>query len=105
MENNEEIIFKTLDNFESMSVEEQKMLLFILITSYIECLDGMKNTKSGSKEYEHWYYQKETYDFIMRLFVKPSKALTDNGVPSPKEFVLREARKQFDELNSRKVEA
>ncbi len=98
--NKEEIIEKTMSRFYPMSEEEQKILTYVLICSYIECLEGMENTTGKTKE--HWYYQKETYDFILRLFTKPAKELTEIGVLSPREFTFRQAQKEIDELN-RKV--
>lgn len=105
IKNKEEIIEKTLEKFYPMTEEEQKTLLFVLITSYLECLEGMKNNKSGSKEYEHWYYQKETYDFIMRLFVIPPKELTDNGVQTPRDYTFIYAKKKYEDLFGKREEA
>lgn len=94
--NEEEIITKTLSKFYSMSEEEQRLLQFVLIKSYLECLEGMKNNKKESKEYDHCYYQKETYQFILSMFTLPPKELTENGVLSPRDFIFREAQKDYD---------
>lgn len=94
--NEEEIITKALSKFYSMSEEEQRLLQFVLIKSYFECLEGMKNSKKGSKEHEHWYYQKETYQFILSLFTLPPKELTENGVLSPRDIIFRQAQKDYD---------
>lgn len=105
IKNKEEIIEKTLEKFYPMNEEEQKTLLFVLITSYLECLEGMKNNKTGTQIYEKWLNQKETYDFIMRLFVKPPKELTANGVQTPRDYTFAYAKKQYESLYGKREEA
>ena len=103
IKNKEEIITKTMDQFYEMSNEEQKLLLFVLITSYIECLEGIKNSKN-EEEKSHWFYQKETYDFILRLFTKPPKELQKQGY-NPREFIFKQAKKDYDKLFNKECEA
>lgn len=103
IKNKEEIISATMDQFYEMSVEEQKLLVYVLITSYIECLEGIKNSKN-EEEKSHWLYQKETYDFILRLFTKPAKELEKQGY-NPRKFLFNQAKKDYDTIFNKEMDA
>ena len=97
--NKEEIISKALDNFRPMTEEEQKLLTFIAITSYVECLEGMENAPN-LKIKENWYKQASTYQFFISFFVEPVIKEVDT-----KEMLLKQARKEYEEMLKREVKA
>ena len=97
--NREEIISKALDNFRPMTEEEQKLLTFIAITSYVECLEGMENAPN-LKIKENWYKQASTYELFLSFFVKPMVKEID-----AKEFLLKQAQREYEKMFGKEVKA
>lgn len=101
--NKEEIIIATMKKFMPMNESEQQLFLFVLISSYLECMEGIKNSKNKQQK-DHWFYQKETYDFILRMFTKPPKELEEQGY-NAKAFILNQAKKEYDKLFKKGIDA
>ena len=97
--NKEEIISKALDNFRPMTEEEQKLLTFIAITSYVECLEGMENAPNLQIK-ESWYKQANTYQMFLSVFVEPVIKEVDS-----KDFLLKQARKDYEKMFGKEVKA
>ena len=103
IKNKDEIITTTLNRFVPMSVEEQKIFLFVLISSYLECMEKEKNATDNNIKAQ-WFCQKETYDFILRMFVSPPKELAEQGYDA-KKFVLDQAKKDFEKIFKKECDA
>lgn len=100
LKNNEKFIKSVIKRFEPMSEEEQHILLFMLLTCYLECCDGAKNAETEEKK-QGWIVQVETYDFIMNLFTKPLEEIRYNS----RKVVLEIAKKEMEELFKIKEDA
>ena len=97
--NREEIISKALDNFRPMTEEEQKLLTFIAITSYVECLEGMENAPNLRIK-DGWRKQASTYQMFLSIFVEPAVKMADT-----KDLLLKQARKEYEKMFGKEVKA
>ena len=82
-----------------MTEEEQKLLTFIAITSYVECLEGMENAPNLQIK-ESWHKQATTYQMFLSVFVEPIVKEIDS-----KDFLLNQARKEYEKMFGKEVKA
>ena len=71
--------------FESMSIEEQKTLLKMLIFEYLECV-----RKSKGKNKRNWQVQAQTYEFLISLFT--------NSIIDSRSFVFKQVEKDYKRM-------
>lgn len=84
-EEEKDIFERIYSHFESMTINEQKTLLKMLIFEYLECV-----RKSKGKNKRNWQVQAQTYEFLISLFT--------NSIIDSRSFVFKQVEKDYKRM-------
>ena len=91
----QEIIEDILSRFSPLTEEEQKLVLYMALLSYFECVEGINKSKKTNDK-KLWHHQKETYLLFIDILTK-NEELVSAGIPDTREFLLKSLKKDYNE--------
>ena len=100
--NEEELIFKMLDEFKPLTEEEQESVLKGIIITYFECLNNMETSKSKRKK-ELWRVQMMTYGTFITLLTE-NKNLKKVGIDR-KHFLIKSLKGLWEDKYGKQTDA